>query len=59
MSQRWEYDVIEHDNARTAELAEVLRRAGSDGWELVSATMSFNVWMSKVVNRLFLKRPVP
>jgi transcriptional regulator with XRE-family HTH domain len=56
MRQEWEHKVLETKD-RTALQAE-LTRAGSDGWELVSATAMFDAWMTKVVYTLFLKRPV-
>lgn len=56
MRPEWEHKVLETKD-RTALQAE-LTRAGSDGWELVSATAMFDAWMTKVVYTLFLKRPV-
>jgi transcriptional regulator with XRE-family HTH domain len=55
MPQKWEYKVIE-TNDRNA-LHSELHMAGTDGWELVSATSMFNTMMTKVVHLLFFKRP--
>lgn len=55
MAQKWEYKVLETSD-RSGLQAE-LARAGAEGWELVAATSMFNIWMTKVVNLLFLKRP--
>jgi transcriptional regulator with XRE-family HTH domain len=55
MPQKWEYKVVETKDR--AELGPELSMAGSQGWELVSATAMFNTIMTKVVYTLFLKRP--
>lgn len=55
MPQKWEYRVIETKD-RSALQAE-LTSAGTDGWELVSATSMFNTLMTKVIHTLFFKRP--
>jgi len=59
MRQRWEYKVIEASDKDRDSLQPELAIAGSDGWELVSATAMYNTWMTKVVYTLFLKRPAP
>jgi transcriptional regulator with XRE-family HTH domain len=56
MRQEWEYRVVETKDR--AALQPELASAGSEGWELVSATAMFNTLMTKVVYTLFLKRPV-
>jgi hypothetical protein len=55
MSQRWEYKLIEATKQHA--IPEQLAHAGSEGWELVAPTAAFNIWMTKVVHLLFLKRP--
>lgn len=57
--QQWEYRVIETGKGKAVGiLEEELARAGASGWELVSATSSMNTSMTRVVTRLFLKRPL-
>jgi hypothetical protein len=58
MNQRWEHRVVEVENADFRELERELDRAGSDGWELVSTTVFYNYWWTKIVTRLFLKRQI-
>lgn len=54
MSQQWEHKVLEvkHRN----DLQPELDRAALEGWELVSVKAMFNLWFTKVVYTLFLKR---
>lgn len=56
--QKWEYKIIECKNAKQSKIEDVLSDAGIDGWELVSATESMNLWWTKVVSRMFFKRPL-
>ena len=56
MRQTWEYKVVEMKDRKA--LQPELSSAGSEGWELVSATAMFNALMTTVVYTLFLKRPV-
>jgi transcriptional regulator with XRE-family HTH domain len=56
MRPTWEYRVLETKDR--AVLQSELTSAGSEGWELVSATAMFNTLMTKVIYTLFLKRVV-
>ena len=55
MPQRWEYRVVEIKDRKA--LQAELDRAGSDGWELVSATSMINAMMTTVIHTMFFKRP--
>ncbi|HVG53750.1 MAG TPA: helix-turn-helix domain-containing protein [Vicinamibacterales bacterium] len=56
MRQTYEHRVVEIKDR--GDLPRELAIAGSDGWELVTATAMFNTMMTRVVYTLFLKRPV-
>lgn len=56
MKQRWEHRVVEVTNTEVRELERQLQHAAEDGWELVTTTVFYNYWMTKIVTRLFLKR---
>ena len=58
MNQRWEYRVVEATNADDRELERKLAHNAEDGWELVTSTVFYNYWMTKIVTRMFLKRAV-
>ena len=55
MRQKWEYKVFSTSDGDG--LQPELAILGNEGWELVSATAMFNTWMSKIVYKVFLKRP--
>jgi hypothetical protein len=56
LNQRWEHRVVEVSNADARELERELEREAADGWELVSTTVFYNYWWTKIVTRMFLKR---
>jgi hypothetical protein len=58
MNQRWEYRVLEAINAHDRELERQLTQNAEEGWELVTTTVFYNYWMTKIVTRMFLKRAI-
>ena len=58
MQQRWEYRVVQATNADDRELERQLARNAQDGWELVTSTVFYNRWMTKIVTRMFLRRAI-
>ncbi len=52
------YRVVQATNAHDAELERQLARHAADGWELVTSTVFYNRWMTKIVTRMFLKRAI-
>lgn len=57
MRQRWEYMVLEARDRKA--IQPEFDQAGADGWERVSATAMFNVWLTRVVHTLYFKRTAP